>query len=168
MRFIAVLLMLGAISQDQQIDFHLKNLKFKGLEFGTTREAIVAAVGQGRKVDTNYECGFFSNDQEGGPFYQLVYAKFNYIGSDKEKLFYLEHVNFDAEGNIELMYLKWRLTGKTAMAEFARMFGDRAKDVVAELRDDNSILLYSKGSDDGAIFWFKNDRLLKFEYWTPC
>lgn len=168
MRLIALLLVFGTIFEEQQIDFSLKNLRFKGLEFSTTKEAIVAAVGQGSRVETNYECGFFSIDQEGGPFYQLMYPAFNYIGSDKEKWFYLEHVNFDTGGNVELVYLKSKLTGKTTVAEFAAMFGDKAEEVVAELRDDNSILLYSKGSDDGAIFLFKSGRLFKFHYWTPC
>ncbi|MEJ1242508.1 hypothetical protein WBG78_30445 [Chryseolinea sp. T2] len=168
MRFIALLLLLGAISKEQQIDFELKNLKFKGLEFSTTKEAIVGAVGQGRRIETNYECGFFSNDQEGGPYYQLMYANFNYIGSDKEKTFYLEHVNFDADGSIKLMYLKSELTGRTTVSEFAGLFGERAKEIVVELRDDNSILLYSKSSDDGAVFRFRNGRLFEFQYWTPC
>ena len=168
MRLIALILFFGIVYNEQQLDFDLGNIRFKGLKFSTTKEAIVKVLGQGRRVETSYECGFFSNDQEGGPFYQLVYTDFNYIGSDREKLFYLEHVSFDSTGTTKLMYLEKELSGKTTSVEFVKMFGDEFKQDSVKPGSENSIFLPSKGSDDGALFWFKNGRLFKFQYWTPC
>jgi hypothetical protein len=163
-----LLLLIGTITHGQQSDFDLKNIKFKGLEFSTTKESIIKSFGQGKRVETNYECGFFTNDQEGGPYYQLVYADCNFIGSDKEKFFYLENVDFDALGSIRLNYNGIVLNGKTTEEEFVKIFGEKVKDNFVKHDDHNTFLLYSKGADDGAVFWFKNGRLSKFEYWTPC
>ena len=163
-----LLLQIGAISHGQQSDFDLKNIKFKGLEFSTTKESIIKSFGQGKRVETNYECGFFTNDQEGGPYYQLVYPEFNYIGSDKEKFFYLQNVEFDAKGRVKINYLGNELTGETTEGEFVKIFGEKVKNNFVKHSDHNTFLLYSKASDDGAVFFFRDGRLFRFEYWTPC
>jgi hypothetical protein len=144
----------------------LTKIKFRGLEFSTTKQTIIKALGQPKIVDTDYECGFFSNDQPGGPYYQLVYSDFNYIGSDKEK-FYLQKVNFDSKGNIIIKYGDKELSGLTTKEQFCKIIGDTF-DNIFKNPDSDSILIYSKDSDDGAAFTFKNGRLLIFEYWTPC
>jgi hypothetical protein len=166
-RLTILLLLITTISRGQESDFELKNIKFKGLEFTTTKEIIIKSFGQGRKVETNYECGFFTNDQDGGPYYQLVYADFNYIGSDKEK-FYLEHVNFDIKGKIKIYYQDKELSGQTTKDDFIKIFGDKIKQQFEKYQEKDSILMRSTGGDDGVIFTFKNGRLHKFEYWTPC
>jgi hypothetical protein len=159
---------LGAISHRQANDFDLKDIKFRGLEFSTSKERIIQLFGQAKRVEPNYECGFFTNDQEGGPFYQLVYSGFNFIGSDKEKRFYLENVEFDTEGSVKLEYLEKELTGKTSQSEFIKIFGEKVKANFVKQGEHDTCLLYSKGSDDGAIFFFKDGLLVKFSYWTPC
>lgn len=162
-----LLILIATISRGQENDFELKNIQFKGLEFSTTKEKLIKTFGQGKKVETNYECGFFANDQEGGPYYQLVYLDFDYIGSDKDK-FFLQHVNFDTKGKIKIIYSGTELSGRTTKDEFIRMFGNKVKERFEKSPDKDSILLYSKGSDDGAIFTFRDNKLTKFEYWTPC
>jgi hypothetical protein len=151
----------------QEIDFDLRNVKFKGIEFSATREKIINAFGQGKRVETNYECGFFTNDQERGPYYQLVYVDFDYIGSDKDK-FFLQHVTFDTKGEIKIDYRDKELSGQTTKDDFVKIFGDKVSEYFEKYPDKSSILIYSKGSDDGAIFTFKDNKLSKFEYWTPC
>jgi len=168
MQLIVLLLFVGTISRQQQSDFDLKNLKFMELDFYVTKEAIVNALGKGKRLATNYECGFFAYDQKGAPYYQLVYPNFNYIGSDKEKFFYLENVNFDTAGIVTIKYLERELTGRTTEAEFVRIFGDSVKADFVKKGEENSLLLYSKGSDDGAVFIFRKERLFKLQYWTPC
>jgi hypothetical protein len=151
----------------QQVEFDLNQIKFHGLDFSLNKDLIIETFGNGKKVDTNYECGFFTNDQEGGPYYQLVYPDFNYIGSDKEK-FYLANVNFDQVGRIKINYGEKDLNGQTTKEDFIIMFGEKAKKNFEKYMDTETLLLYSKEGDDGAIFRFKNGRLIKFEYWTPC
>jgi len=167
LRLTILFIIISTISRGQQIDFELKNIKFKGLEFSTTKETIIKSFGQGKKVETNYECGFFTNDQPGGPYYQLVYGDFNYIGSDKEN-FYLQNVNLDMKGSIKINYGDKELSALTTKDEFVKIFGEWVNDYFVKHADHDTFLLYSKDSDDGAVFTFKNGRLYKFEYWTPC
>ena len=161
-------LLIGIISRAQSSDFDLKSIKFRELEFSTTKSAVIKSFGKGKRVETNYECGFFTNDQEGGPYYQLVYSGFNYIGSDKGKFFYLQNVDFDGKGRVRMKYLEKELTGKTTEDEFVKIFGEKVKSNFVNHGDHNTFLLHSKGSDDGGVFYFKNGLLFKFEYWTPC
>lgn len=160
-------LLLVTISPAQQSDFDLKNFKFDGVEFVSTKALIIKAFGQAKEAKANFECGFFANDQPGGPYYQLIYTDFNFIGSEQGK-FFLEHVTFDLKDQIKLKYLANELNGKTTKEDFVKIFGDKAKAHFKEHPDSDAIILYSKHSDDGARFTFKNGRLFKFEYWTSC
>jgi predicted proteasome-type protease len=108
LRLTILFILISTISRGQQNDFELTNIKFKGLEFKTTKENIIKSFGQGKKLETDYECGFFTNDQSGGPYYQLVYADFNYIGSDKED-FVLQSVKFDLREPLITLFLKINL-----------------------------------------------------------
>jgi hypothetical protein len=71
-------------------------------------------------------------------------------------------------GKMKIDYLSKVLTGKTTEEEFVKIFGEKVKNNFVNHGDYHTFLLYSKGSDGGAVFYFKNDRLYKFEYWTPC
>jgi hypothetical protein len=102
-----------------------------------------------------------------GPYYQLAYTGFDYIGSDGGK-FYLQHVNFDKPGKTRINYKNQILSGQTTKDDFIKMFGQIAREHFANNPGEQSILLYSKGSDDGAVFTFEDNRLVKFQYWTPC
>jgi hypothetical protein len=97
----------------------------------------------------------------------LKYRDFNYIGSDKER-FYLEHVYFDAGGNIKMQYGDQELSGLSTKTDFVRIFGDRARTYFRENPGEDSILLLSYETDDGVVFTFKGNRLIQFKYWTPC
>lgn len=58
-----ILLTLITISSfGQQYNFDLDKVKFKGLGLKTTKKVITEKFGQGRRVETNYECGFFASD----------------------------------------------------------------------------------------------------------
>ena len=167
LHLISLLLLLVTISRGQQGDFDLKNIKIGEVEFISTKPLITKAFGKAKKIETNYECGFFTNGEPDGPFYQLVYTNFNFIGSDKGK-FFLENVSFDLTGKIKLKYLGNELSGKTSKEDFVRIFGDKAKKHFKEHPDSDVLMLYSKNSDDGAKFTFRKGKLIKFEYWTPC
>ena len=161
-------LLLATISNGQETDFDLGSIKFRGVEFNPTKEQIIKAFGQPKWVETNYECGAFTNDQPGGPFHQLVYTGFNYIGGVKEDDLALENVSFDRSGQIKMKYREIELSARTSKEDIVKIFGNKAKEHFEAYPDDDAILLYSKDSDDGAIFTFKNGKLSKFEYWTPC
>jgi hypothetical protein len=147
----------------QKVDFEFKFMKFQGIEFVTSETDIIKSFGKAAKAKTDYECGRFSIENPKGPFYQLKYAGFNYIGSAKGK-FFLENVEFDKEGRLKIAYKDKKVSGKTSRAEFAEMFNENT----IEEFDKNSLIIYSKGFDDGAKFTFKNGLLVAFEYWTLC
>jgi hypothetical protein len=155
----------AACAQDGSIN--LEKISFNGLGLISTREEIIKSFGKPDFVDANYECGAFTNDQPGAPYYFLDYKTFNYIGSDKEK-FTLHKIAFDAKGFLELRYADKKLSGLTTRAEFIEMFGDVARNHFRESPDADSILLYSQDTDDGVIFTFRGDKLIGFQYWTPC
>jgi len=165
-RLILLLVLVATTSFGQQSNFDLNSIKFKGLGLRTTKKEIVDKFGQGKQVETNYECGFFTNDQPNGPYYQLVYTGFNFIGSDKEG-FYLQSVDFDLNGKVRLNYADKVLSGQTTKDDFIKMFGDIARKHF-ENPDNHGIILIAQGRDDGARFTFKNGVLVRFEYWTPC
>jgi hypothetical protein len=167
-RLTILFILISSMSRGQQSDFELVNIKFKGLEFKTTKENIIKSFGQGKKLETDYECGFFTNDQAGGPYYQLVYADFNFIGSDKED-FILQSVKFDSKGNITIRYKDKELSRQTNKEDSIKiMYGDKEWEKLKNRFDIDVLIIYSKNGDDGAKFIFKDGRLDKFEYWTPC
>jgi len=166
LRLTIFLLLIATVSRGQA-DIELEKIKFKGLGFITTKELIIKSFGQGRKIETNYECGGFTNEQDRGPYYQLAYADFNYIGSDKEE-FFLQHVLFDKKGSLKLYYQDKVLSGLTTEEDFIKIFSANVKDKLVDHGSHRTFLLYSKDSDDGVVFTFKGGRLQKFEYWTPC
>jgi hypothetical protein len=162
-----ILLTLFTISSfGQQYNFDLDKLKFKGLGLETTKKVITEQFGQGRRIETNYECGFFASDSPGGPYYQLVYTDFAFIGSDKEG-FYLQSVDFDTNGNMKLEYGDQVLSVRTTKEDFIKLFGDIVKQHF-DNPDNEAIVLIATDRDDGARFTFKDGRLARFEYWTPC
>ena len=166
-KLIIFLMLIATISLGQICSFELKNIKFRGLDFTIEKEIITKTFGPGERIETNYECGDFTNDQKNGPYYQLVYDYFIYIGCDNEK-FLLQQVNFDIKGKAKIIYLNKELNGQTTRDDFFKFFEIQANEYFKKHPDKNSILLLSKGSDAGAIFSFKDNKLIKFEYWSPC
>jgi hypothetical protein len=151
----------------QSAEFNLREIKFNGLGFSEKKDVIIKTLGKGKIAQPEYECGFYSNDQPGGPFYQIIYPGFNYIGSDKER-FILEIVSFDPKGEVKMKCGDEELSGLTTRSNFIKIFGEYARKYFEEHPDDDSILLHSKGSDDGGTFIFKNGKLVRFRYWSPC
>lgn len=153
---------------EQETEFDLGKLSFRGVKFITTKEIVIKTFGQGKKVEPNYECGFFSNDQPLGPYYQLVYTNFTYFGGDNDS-FYLQFVDFDAQGKVKLKYDDIPLSGRTTKDDFVKIFGEKVRNEFLKDSDHETVLLQTRNEVGGAgLFWFKNDRLEKFEYWTPC
>ncbi len=166
-RLTILLTLISICSYGQQYNFDLDKVKFKGLGLETTRKIIIEKFGQGKRTETNYECGFFAIDNSKAPYYQLAFNDFKFIGSDKDK-FYLHIVDFDLKGKIKIDYGEKQLSGLTTEDDFIKMFGEKISENFVKHPDTEAVPMYSKDSDDGAVFIFKDGRLIKFEYWTPC
>jgi hypothetical protein len=157
--------LVGLFIQNPQIS--LEKLQFKSLPFRTSKDKVIATFGKPKIVETSYECGFHATGQANGPYYQLAYDGFNYIGSDKEE-FILEKVVFDLKGVIKLKYGGKELNGLITKTDFAKIFGDAVRRYLDEHPKDDLILLLSSDGEDGARFIFKGGKLFTFEYWSPC
>lgn len=150
-----------------QDDFDLKKIEFGGLGFFVDKSDIIKIFGDPDIKYPKYECGYHSDDQEGGPYYQLVYKYFNYIGSDKEG-FQLEEIRFDSEGKIYLNYDGTRIDGTTTVDELAITLGSFVKEHFSKYPESTAIVVMPKMYDDGGRFKFKDGILTAFEYFSPC
>ncbi|WP_062616235.1 hypothetical protein [Flammeovirga sp. SJP92] len=167
-RLIIILLICVSSSSFGQVKaFDFSKLTFKGLEFRLSKDLVIKTFGLGEIIDPQYECGFYANDQQGAPFYQMSFNSFNYIGSDSEK-FILENVYFNLDSGLSIQYDRWTLNGQTTKADLVEIFGDYVKTYFANNPEVNDILIYDANGDDGVIFTFKENRLISFRYWSPC
>ena len=166
-RLLILLLLLALSAGAQQSEFDFSKIKFKNLGFREAKESIIRSEGQPKIVDTNYECGSYAKDQPDGPYHQLQYKGFNYIGNDKEE-FVLENVSFDPKGKVKFEYGSIELSGLTTKPKFLEMFGDIPKKHFIDSPNKESILLFSKETGDGAMFVFQDGKLVKYSYWSPC
>jgi len=167
MKYTLILLFVTSLGMAQETDFDLNKIRFKKLEFRSSKEAIIRSAGEPEIKDTNYECGSYAKDQPDGPYYQLIYKGFNYIGNDKED-FVLESLTFDPKGKVKLEYGTVSVSGLTTKPEFIKMFESAGKKFFVESSNKESILLFSKDTGDGAKFFFQDGKLIKYEYWSPC
>lgn len=151
-----------------QVRIQFNKLSFNNLHFSTPKDSVLKVFGAPDSiVYPDYECGFYANDQPGSPYYQLHYKNLNYIGSDKEN-FKLENVYFDSLGVINIKYKNIILSGKTTKAEFAAALGTKSSSLFDLYTDPDAITILSANSDDGITFYFKANKLIRLEYWSPC
>jgi hypothetical protein len=68
---------------------------------------------------------------------------------------------------MKLNYADKVLNGRTTKEEFIKIFGDVVKQHF-DNPNNKAIVLIATDRDDGARFSFKDGRLVRFEYWTPC
>lgn len=172
LRLMMTLSLVTTLSFGQQGSFDFKDLRFGDLEYAyfTTEQAIVKSLGQGKKVLTNeddYSCGLFYSDS-GEKYYHINYDGFNFTGNERVG-FFLENINFDADGKIKITYKDKVLSGFTTKDIFFNTFNDVA-DEYFSYPDPNQdiVLIYTAYSETGAQFTFKNGRLIKFRYWYLC
>ena len=151
-----------------QIDF--SKLRLNQLAFTSSRQQVQQRLGQPRAVVVpNYECGWYSSQEQGQKFYELRYPRVRFIGNSKEG-YVIEYVYFSAKGPT-LTYGGQPLSERTTVADLQRLFGQGThaeKIKTAEMPQGQEAVSVSSKHDDAAIFWFSHGRLVKFEYWTPC
>ncbi|TFV92410.1 hypothetical protein E4S40_16340 [Algoriphagus kandeliae] len=134
-------------------------------------KSIFDKYGPIQRSDTNYECGFHSNEEQGKIYYQLIYDQVTWIGNTEEG-YIPELVVFDPEGEIKWTYFQEiEFSGKSAQNEVENFMEKKAEPIQIYGRDEEG--LYSLGgrftnADDGFFFLFKNGKLIEFHYWSPC
>lgn len=155
-----------SLAQSGTIDF--ARISFDGMAFTVQKQQVITKFGKPTIHYPNYECGYHADNwQDGRPYYQLKYAGFTYIGSDKEG-FVLEKVNFDSIGKIQLQYGQMTWSGQTTKEQIIKFFGEQVRSKFTKDERGESVLIYSTSTDDGVVLTFKNGKLTQFEYWSPC
>ncbi|MCS5489790.1 hypothetical protein [Algoriphagus limi] len=134
-------------------------------------KSIFEKYGPTKKTDTDYECGFHSNEEQGKTYYQLIYDQVTWIGNAEEG-YIPELVVFDSEGEIKWTYFQEiEFSGKSTQYEVENFMKKKAEPIQIYRRDEND--LFSLGgrftnADDGFFFLFKQEKLIEFHYWSPC
>ena len=150
------------LSFSQSIDFNL--IEYNGLKFNSSKSKITKKLGAPEKVyDPNYDCGFLSTDAQNRGFFTLDYGKIKFTGNEKD-LYLLEYIDLENDDSIVVKYGNQSLTYKTSLSELIEVFGVKLE----EKLKGNQILIFNKKGDDGIIIKIKNEKLIGFEYWSPC
>lgn len=134
-------------------------------------KSIFEKYGPTKRTDTDYECGFHSNQEQGKSYYQLIYDQVTWIGNAEEG-FIPELVLFDSAGEMKWTYFQEvEFSGKSTQSDVERFFEKQAEPIKFHGRDEAD--LFSLGgrftdADDGFFFLFKEEKLIEFHYWSPC
>lgn len=134
-------------------------------------KGIFEKYGPTKSTDTNYECGFHSNQEQGKSYYQLTYDHVTWIGNSEEG-YIPELVLFDPEGKMKWTYFEEiEFSGKSTLQEVELFMEKKAGPIEINGRDDE-LLSSIKGrftdADDGFFFLFREGKLIEFQYWSPC
>jgi hypothetical protein len=158
MTFIISLFTILIFAQDKTVSY--QDFKIDGLYFIANKEDIIKKFGKPIKIfRPNYECGFFSdNEQSDGPYYSLQYAYLKFTGNKLD--YQLEEVLFSQKMKNKITYKNQVLSYKTTKKEFEKIFGVKL--------DENEIILRYRNADDALLFSFINGFLAKIDYWSPC
>jgi len=136
------------------------NLRVNGLIYRASKEDIIKEFG--KPIETfnpDYECGFLSNEMQGAEYYSMKYDFFVFTGNDTEG-YLLEEVLMVSTLNARISYNGKTLSHSTTIQEFEEIFETTV--------ESDSLLLFFKGADDALNFTFKNGKLTKIRYWSPC
>ena len=151
--------------QAQEFKFDTDLIKYRGLGLVSTKAEIIAKLGQPNKVfEPNYECGFFSSDEQGKSYYALQYGDVEFIGNDEEK-YTIDRIEFK-EG-VTVYYGEYLLSNESDLDRLIEVFGMKKFGRLHETSTD-SVVLFEEGSDGGIRFSLKNGKLSKIGYWSPC
>ena len=114
-----------------------------------------------RIFEPKYECGFLSEDEQGRKFFTLEYPELKFTGNEADK-YLIEEINFSANQEIQVMYNGQVIFGNMAIEKLSAVLGVDF--------ESNSVgkLIHFEGADDGFVFQFKDGKLIKVSYWSPC
>ena len=162
--YIALLIPWITSLQAQYAEFEKVDLQ--GVGFFPNRAQIITAFGEPiREYDPEYECGFLapvSNDQQ---FTTLEYQGLKFTG-DSDEDFVIEQIDFEKDPSLILRYGEYDLSHNTTREELIKIFGIRMGKYTKP--DSDSYLIPGEESDDGFLVFIKGEKLVRFEYWTPC
>lgn len=145
------LIVFGACAQQAE----WKDFRFGPLEAVSSRDIILKTLGKPlREYRPQYECGFFSEDEQGKIYWVLDYGYASFVGNAAEG-FVPEKIDLTRNITLQITYKGQKLE---AGNNLLRHPGSA----------DGLIRISLKGEDAVLLFTFKNGKPTEFEYWTPC
>ncbi|HOA07290.1 MAG TPA: hypothetical protein PK419_08340 [Spirochaetota bacterium] len=164
---ILVLLLMNSITFSKVKSFSWKDFKYCDLSFNNSKMKIIKKFGKPKQNVPEYECGNYATGKKNPDYYQLIYKDIICIGNDKEGFIFESIILND---NNYIMIGDYRISNKTSKNEFIKHFNDLLLTYYSkeELLNREVIQLFSKDTDDCAEFYFKNGKVFKFNYWSPC
>jgi hypothetical protein len=144
--------------QNNPISF--KHFEVSGLSFISKKNEIMRVLGKPQAVvEPKYECGFFSEEEQGKKFYSLQYSNLIFTGNASQG-YQLEKVVFNNKRDHNIRYKGTRITFRTTKGEMETIFGTKV--------GRNEITLSERKGETKIVFTFKNGLLSEMRYWTPC
>lgn len=139
------------------------DIRFKGLTLKSSKYKIEEIMGKPDSIiEPKYECGAFSEDWVGIPFYQYFYDEMNFIIYEKKGE--IENIEFIDSYSLDLgeVFINNQMT-----------FDEICRLLKIELPSSNflknRIILYPKEElDENYILEFNNEKLYKFNRFDPC
>ena len=137
------------------------SMSFRGIHLFISQKEMTAMMGTPDSiVRPMYECGFYSEDEQGSEFYQYFYGKLNFMVYEGKAE--LEFVEFEAGDQIILNEVV--LTAGMSFDEMAASLGLEITENTAK----TNLTIETIGLDEHYYLKFKDEKLHKFERWTPC
>ncbi len=148
----------------------LNQVSINGVNFYSTKDDLLLHLGEPDSiVNPHYECGGFSEDWQQEVFLQYYYGSYNFIGSNES--YQIEIINFYQDSTIALCYKDFTFSCQTRIDQMCKIFPNSCKNRnLDERAPDQEILrfLVYPSSDDLVLFYFKNGRLVRMKYYSPC
>ena len=142
-----------------------KLLKVNGLSFVSGQDQIIAAFGQpDQTYEPNYDCGFLSSEEQGKTFYSLVYSGLKFTGNKSDN-YLIEEVDLRKNSSLKIRYKDHNLNSVSSAKELAEILGIKPN---SEYETNTTLKVFFQNSDDAIFFLFKNGKLVKLDYWSPC
>ncbi|WP_026953725.1 hypothetical protein [Algoriphagus vanfongensis] len=133
--------------------------------------SIFEKYGVTKHSPTDYECGFFSNEEQGTRFFKLNYQQLTWIGN-AEGVYFVDMVRFDPAGEMKWSYYKEaEFSGKSSQEEVEHFLEKSAEPIQIKGREEEDLFHLGgqfKNQDDGFYFLFHKGKLIEFHYWSPC
>lgn len=165
MRYSLSILLLLIVNVSFTQEFNSDSLSFNGLKMWSTKSEIINVLGQPDRIyEPNFECGFLSSDEQGKPFYAMVYENVVFVGNDKDK-YVLDEI--DLADGLTINYGNQELSNKSNLDRLIEVIGDKKFESLHDTSTD-SRTLFNKGSDGGWRFTLENGRLVSIGFWSPC
>ncbi|TDO19335.1 hypothetical protein CLV32_4575 [Pedobacter duraquae] len=155
-------------------------IKINGLSLFSSKDNIIKTLGKPKVVFApHYDCGW--DDYDDVVYYVLKYDSVNFIGH-KTSNYVIKDINFSPFLKYKISYNGVNISSETSLKSFLKISGQSKHEILTRRNTPSSVLAIMNGphqiievvhitdgkSDDSVYFYFVNDKLCRYEYFTPC